>query len=44
MMMDYSSEQIVGARKKDGLDYVSIGRIYQFRWNDEKNRGKLYNL
>lgn len=39
---DYSPEQIVGKAKIEGLPCVSIERIYQFIWEDKKQRGVLY--
>lgn len=42
LKQDYSPEQIVGISKKEGLEYVSVERIYQFIWSDKKQRGELY--
>lgn len=39
---DYSPEQIVGVAKNEGIDCVSIERIYQFIWKDKKEGGDLY--
>lgn len=39
---DYSPEQIVGVAKKEGIECVSIERIYQFVWEDKKKGGELY--
>jgi IS30 family transposase len=39
---DYSPEQIVGVANKEGIECVSIERIYQFIWNDKKVGGDLY--
>jgi len=41
--VDYSPEQIVGICKKEGLECVSIERIYQFIWNDKRNGGRLHH-
>ena len=43
LMMNYSPEQIVGICKKEALECVSIERIYQFIWNDERNGGRLHH-
>lgn len=42
LVEDYSPEQIVGDLKKQGKAHVSIERIYQYIWNDKKEKGKLY--
>lgn len=39
---DYSPEQIVGFSKKNGIECVSHETIYQFVWNDKKNKGALH--
>jgi IS30 family transposase len=39
---DYSPEQIVGKAKVEGIDCVSVERIYQFIWKDKKQGGTLY--
>lgn len=39
---DYSPEQIVGKAKLEGLDCVSVERIYQYVWEDKKKGGDLY--
>ena len=39
---DYSPEQIVGTLKKQGKEHVSIERIYQYIWQDKKDKGKLH--
>lgn len=38
----YSPEQIVGIAKKEGLDFVSHERIYQYIWQDKHRNGSLY--
>jgi len=40
---DYSPEQIVGIAKIEGVDCVSIERIYQFIWENKRQGGDLYN-
>jgi len=40
--LDYSPEQIVGTAKKEGIACVSHERIYQYLWQDKKQKGKLY--
>ena len=42
LLEDYSPEQIVGTLKKQGKEYVSIERIYQYIWQDKKDKGKLH--
>lgn len=42
LLEDYSPEQIVGTLKKQGKEYVSIERIYQYIWKDKKCKGSLY--
>jgi len=42
LLMDHSPEQIVGISKKEGLECVSIERIYQFIWNDKRNGRRLH--
>lgn len=39
---DYSPEQIVGRAKTDGISCVSTERIYQYIWQDKRNKGELY--
>lgn len=39
---DYSPEQVVGTAKKLGLACVSAERIYQFIWQDKKQKGEIY--
>jgi IS30 family transposase len=39
---DYSPEQIVGESKNQGVDCVSIERIYQHIWQDKSTNGTLY--
>lgn len=39
---DYSPEQIVGFAKIEGINCVSVERIYQFIWTDKKQGGDLY--
>lgn len=39
---DFSPEQIVGRSKLEGLPCVSHERIYQYVWNDKKEKGLLY--
>jgi IS30 family transposase len=39
---DLSPEQIVGRAKLDGVTCVSHETIYQFVWEDKKNKGQLY--
>ena len=39
---DYSPDQVVGTLKKQGKDYVSHERIYQYIWQDKKQKGELY--
>jgi IS30 family transposase len=39
---DYSPEQVVGYCKKNGLECVSVERIYLHIWKDKKNKGILY--
>jgi IS30 family transposase len=39
---DLSPEQIVGISKKSGIDSVSHERIYQYVWEDKKQKGELY--
>ena len=38
----WSPEQIVGHCKKEGIDMVSVERIYQYIREDKKNGGNLY--
>jgi len=40
--MDYSPDQIVGTCMKEGLECVSIERIYQLMWNNKRNEGRLH--
>jgi IS30 family transposase len=42
LLEDYSPEQIVGTLKKEGKEYVSFERIYQYVWEDKKRKGNLY--
>lgn len=39
---DYSPEQVVGVFQKLGKETVSIERIYQYIWEDKKNKGDLH--
>ena len=39
---DYSPEQIAGTAKKLGVACVSHERIYQYLWDDKKQKGDLY--
>ena len=39
---DYSPEQIFGRAKKDGVNCVSVERIYQHIWADKRQGGELY--
>jgi transposase, IS30 family len=39
---DFSPEQAVGKAKKEGVQIVSIERIYQYIWQDKRKGGKLY--
>jgi transposase, IS30 family len=39
---DFSPEQIVGRSKLEGFPCVSHERIYQYVWNDKKEKGLLY--
>jgi IS30 family transposase len=39
---DYSPEQIVGKAGLEGVECVSIERIYQHIWDDKKRGGDLY--
>ena len=39
---DYSPEQVVGTLNKQGKDYVSHERIYQYIWQDKKRKGSLH--
>ena len=39
---DYSPEQIVGESKNQGVDCVSIERIYQHIWQNKRANGTLY--
>lgn len=39
---DLSPEQIVGLAKKKGISCVSHERIYQFIWEDKRQKGELY--
>jgi len=39
---DYSPEQVVGTLSKQGKDHVSHERIYQYIWQDKKQKGKLH--
>lgn len=38
----FSPEQIVGYCKKEGIEMVSVERIYQHIWSDKKQKGRLY--
>jgi IS30 family transposase len=38
----YSIEQIVGKAVLDGVNCVSIERIYRFIWDDKKKSGEVY--
>lgn len=38
----YSPEQIVGRAKKDGVKCVSAERIYQYVWEDKRQKGRLH--
>lgn len=42
LVQDYSPEQIVGTLKKQCKEHVSIERIYQYIWQDKKDKGKLH--
>jgi transposase, IS30 family len=39
---DYSPEQVVGTLKAQGKSYVSHERIYQYIWQDKKQKGDLH--
>jgi len=39
---DFSPEQITGRAKHDNIDCVSHERIYQYVWQDKKDKGGLY--
>jgi len=39
---DYSPDQVAGTLKKQGKEYVSHERIYQYIWQDKKQKGSLY--
>jgi IS30 family transposase len=39
---DYSPEQVVGTRKKQEKETVYVARIYQYIWEDKKNKGDLH--
>ena len=39
---DYSPEQVAGTLNKQGKDYVSHERIYQYIWQDKKQKGSLH--
>lgn len=39
---DYSPEQVVGRCKLEGLDCVSVERIYQHVWQDKRRGGDLH--
>ena len=40
---DYSPEQVVGRAKLEGVDCVSVERIYQHIWADKKKGGQLFS-
>lgn len=42
LRMDYSPEQIVGRCKLEGLECVSVERIYQHIWQDKRRGGDLH--
>jgi len=42
LLEDYSPEQIVGTSKKQGIECVSVERIYQHVWDDKKAKGDLH--
>lgn len=42
LLEDYSPEQIAGRAKLDGVDCVSHERIYQYVWQDKKDKGCLF--
>jgi IS30 family transposase len=39
---DHSPEQVAGTLNKQGKDYVSHERIYQYIWQDKKQKGSLH--
>lgn len=39
---DYSPEQVVGFCKKEGIECVSHETIYQYIWEDKKQKGSLH--
>ena len=43
LMEDYSPEQIAGRAKLHYVDCVSAERIYQYVWQDKKDKGQLFN-
>jgi len=42
LLEDYSPEQIAGRAKLDIIDCVSHERIYQYVWQDKKDKGSLF--
>jgi len=43
LKQDYSPEQVAGTLKKQGKDGVSHERIYQYIWQDKKQKGDLHS-
>ena len=43
LKQDYSPEQVVGTLSKQGKDGVSHERIYQYVWQDKKQKGNLHS-
>ena len=39
---DYSPEQVVGILQKQGMETVSVERLYQHIWKDKKRGGEIY--
>jgi IS30 family transposase len=42
LVQDYSPEQVTRTLKKENKPYVSAERIYQYIWQDKKQKGSLY--
>jgi IS30 family transposase len=42
LQADFSPEQITGTAKKQGVECVSHETIYQFVWNDKRDKGTLH--
>jgi IS30 family transposase len=42
LAQDYSPEQVVGTLKKGSKLHISAERIYQYIWQDKKQKGSLY--